>query len=176
MSSRFVYVTYIRTTPAKLWDALMKPEFTRRYWHGMHHESDWQVGSSWQMIFPEDLVHHGQMVNGRVCDTGEILAIEPPTRLVLKWRNEFRPDLKAEGYTRCTFDIVAHGEVTELRVIHEIDLDRSKMIEAVSSAWPNVLSQLKSFLETGKPLDFDAEAHRQPADGGERAMVEAPAA
>lgn len=171
MSSRFVYVTYIRTTPAKLWDALTKPEFTRQWWHGMHHESDWQVGSTWRMMFPEDLVHHGQKVDGRVCDTGEILAVEPPTRLVLKWRNEFRADLKAEGYTRCTFEIVAHGEVAELKVTHEIDLDHSKFIEGASNAWPEVLSNLKSLLETGKPLNIDVAHQQQPVEVGERARV-----
>jgi uncharacterized protein YndB with AHSA1/START domain len=141
----------------KLWDALTKPEFTRQWWHGMHQESDWQVGSAWRMMFPEDLLHHGRKVNGRICDAGEILAIDPPLRLVLKWRNEFRPDLKAEGYTRCAFEIVAHGEATELKVTHEIDRDGSKMIEAVSNAWPAVLSQLKSLLETGSALQIDVE-------------------
>jgi len=145
MSSRFVYVTYIRTTPAKLWEALTKREFTRQYWYGLHQESDWQVGSSWRLIFPD----------GRVGDTGEVLEIEAEKRLVIKWRNEFMPEAKAEGFTRCTFEITAHGDVTELRVVHEIDLDRSKMIETVSNGWPKVLSELKSFLETGKPLHLE---------------------
>jgi uncharacterized protein YndB with AHSA1/START domain len=149
MSSRFVYVTYIRTTPARLWEALTKPEFTRQYWCGMDLESGWQVGSPWRMKFPD----------GRVSDIGEVIEVEPERRLVLKWQNEFKPELKAEGFTTCTFDIVAHGDVTELRIVHEIDRDRSKMIEAVGNGWPKVLSELKSFLETGEPL------HLEPGEG-----------
>jgi uncharacterized protein YndB with AHSA1/START domain len=145
MSSRFVYVTYIRTTPTKLWEALTKPEFTRQFWYGIEPESDWRVGSPWRMRFPD----------GRIADTGEVVAVEPEKRLVLKWQNEFKPELKAEGFTTCTFDIVAHGDVTELRIVHEIDRDGSKMVEAVSNGWPKVLSELKSLLETGKPLHLE---------------------
>src|SRR5690242_247256 len=78
--SRFVYVTYIRTTPQKLWDALIKPEFTRQYWVGTWQDSDWQPGSSWKLMIPD----------GRVGDSGEVLESDPPRRLVLKWRNEFQ--------------------------------------------------------------------------------------
>jgi uncharacterized protein YndB with AHSA1/START domain len=84
MTERFVYVTYIRTTPEKLWDALLKPEFTRLYWAGVWHDCDWQQGSSWKLMFPD----------GRVADTGEVVEIDKPKRLVLKWRNEFRPELR----------------------------------------------------------------------------------
>src|SRR5262249_60398700 len=94
-SSTFVYVTFIRTTPEKLWLALTTPEFTKQYWFGMHQESTWKAGASWQLVFPD----------GRVADTGEIVEIDPPKRLVLKWRNEFRPELKSEGYSRCTVEL-----------------------------------------------------------------------
>jgi uncharacterized protein YndB with AHSA1/START domain len=76
-----------------LWDALSKPEFTRQYWFGSHQESGWKAGSSWKLIFPD----------GRLADSAEVVEIDPPRRLVLKWRNEFQPELKAEGYTRCIF-------------------------------------------------------------------------
>jgi uncharacterized protein YndB with AHSA1/START domain len=71
--SRFVYVTYIRTTPEKLWQALIDSEFTRRYWVGTWQESEWKPGSSWRIMIPD----------GRVADSGEILEIEPQRRLVL---------------------------------------------------------------------------------------------
>src|SRR5581483_10468752 len=87
MASRFVYVTYIRSTPEKVWEALIKPEFTRQYWFGAHAASDWQTGSSWT-LFGKD---------GKITDSGEVLEIDPPRRLVLKWRNEFVPEMKAEG-------------------------------------------------------------------------------
>ena len=92
MASTFVYVTYIRATPEKIWDALRKPEFTRQYFFGVTQESDWKVGSSWKMFGPD----------GAMTDSGEVLEFDAPRKLVLKWRNEFMPELKAEGYTRCT--------------------------------------------------------------------------
>jgi uncharacterized protein YndB with AHSA1/START domain len=137
----FIYVTYIRTSPERLWDALTQPEFTRQYWFGSHQETNWTVGSSWKLVFAD----------GRVADTGEVLEIDPPRRLVLKWRNEFRPEVKAEGYTRCTFEIEPEGEMVKLTVTHEADRPH-KLIDAVSIGWPRVLSSLKSLLETGQGL------------------------
>lgn len=142
MSDKFVYVTYIRTTREKLWDALTKPEFTRAYWWGVWHDCDWKVGSTWKMTYSD----------GSVCDSGEVVAIDPPHRLVLSWRNEFKPELKAEGYSRATFDLEQIGESVKLTVTHEINRDGSKFIEAVSGGWPMILASLKSFLETGEPL------------------------
>lgn len=147
--TRFVYVTYIRTSPERLWDALTQPDFTRRYWFGMHQESDWKQGSSWQLIFGD----------GRVADTGEVVEIDPPRRLVLKWRNEFRPEVKADGHTRCTFTIEPEGEIVKLTITHEADRPH-KLIEAVSGGWPRVLSSLKSLLETGEGLP---RTHKPPA-------------
>jgi uncharacterized protein YndB with AHSA1/START domain len=139
---RFVYVTYIKTTPEKLWDALRKPEFTRQYWFGVTQESSWEKGAAWKMIYPD----------GRVTDSGEVVDIDPPRRLVLKWRNEFMPDLKAEGYSQCVFEIVQEDSVCKLTITHEIDGHETKFIQAVSGGWPKVLSGLKSLLETGSSL------------------------
>jgi uncharacterized protein YndB with AHSA1/START domain len=93
--------------------------------------------------------------DGTVGDAGEVLEIEKPKRLVLRWRNEFMPELRAEGYSRCAFDIEGNGNVTKLTVTHEIDKTGSKFIEAVSGGWPKVLSNLKSLLETGEVLTAD---------------------
>jgi uncharacterized protein YndB with AHSA1/START domain len=90
--------------------------------------------------------------DGRLGDSGEVLEIDPPRKLVLKWRNEFRPELREEGYSRATFVLEPVGETVKLTVIHEIDRPQSKFIEAVSDGWPSILSSLKSLLETGKPL------------------------
>mgnify|MGYP000964903214 CR=1 FL=1 len=87
-----------------------------------------------------------------IADTGEILEIDRPKRLVIKWRNEFMPELKAEGWARCTIELEPAAESVKLTVIHEIDKTGSRFIEAVSGGWPKILSGLKSLLETGKPL------------------------
>jgi len=141
---RFVYVTYIRTTPEKLWEALLMPEFTRQYWFGVTLESDWKKGSTWKMVFPD----------GRVTDSGEVLEVEKPKRIVLKWLNEWRPELNAEGFSRCTMEIEPVEGATKLTVIHEIDKSESKVIEAVGGGWPRILSNLKTLLETNEPLDM----------------------
>ena len=140
--SSFVYVTYIRTTPEKLWAALTTPEFMKKYWFGMNVETDWQAGSPWELVFPD----------GRIADAGEILEIEKPRRLVLRWRNRFRPELHEEGYARCVMEIEPAGEVVKLTITHEIDRPSSKLIGAVSIGWPKILSSLKTLLETGAPL------------------------
>ena len=105
-----MYVTYIRTTPEKLWRALIEPEFTRQYWAGTWQECDWKVGSPWKIMIPD----------GRVGDNGEVLEIEPMRKLVLSWRNEFKPELRAEGYSRMTYLLEPQGDMVKLTVIHEI--------------------------------------------------------
>ena len=142
-SSRFVYVTYIRTTAAKLWEALLEPEFTRQYWVETWQDCQWTVGAEWKLMIPD----------GRVGDSGEVLEIIPEKRLVLSWRNEFKPELKVEGYSRCTYELEQLGDAVKLTVIHEIDVANSKLIEGVSSGWPHLLSSLKSLLETGESLE-----------------------
>jgi uncharacterized protein YndB with AHSA1/START domain len=106
----------------------------------MHCESDWKAGSPWRLMFQD----------GRVADTGEIVEVERPRRVVIKWRNEFKPELKAEGYSRCTIDIEPIGAAVKLTITHEMERPGTKFIEAVSGGWPRILSNLKSLLETGE--------------------------
>ena len=136
---QFVYVIFIKTTAEKLWDALTDPEMNKKYWFGAHQESQWTAGSSWKIVFPD----------GGVANTGEIIEADPPKRLVIKWRNEFRPELKAEGTSRCTMQIEPVDGAVKLTITHALDGDGTKFIEAVSGGWPLILSNLKSLLETG---------------------------
>jgi uncharacterized protein YndB with AHSA1/START domain len=144
---QFVYVTYIRTTPEKLWKALIEPEFTRQFWCNTTQESEWKPGATWKILMPD----------GAVADSGEVVEIDPHRRLVLKWRNEFRPELKAEGYSRLTYQLEPEGKSVKLTVIHEMEKEGSKFIEAVSSGWPHILASLKSLLETGESLEETRE-------------------
>jgi uncharacterized protein YndB with AHSA1/START domain len=137
--SSFVYVTFIRTTPGKLWEALTDPQLIRKYWFDATVECGWKKGSPWKM---------GRQ-DGSLTDTGEILEIEPPLRMVIRWQVEWNPELKAEGPSRCTIELVPVDNAVKLTVTHEIDRPESKLIAAVSIAWPYVLSNLKSLLETG---------------------------
>ncbi len=140
--SKFVYVTFIRTTPEKLWRALTEPEFTKQYWAGTWQESDWKVGSDWKIMIPD----------GRVGDSGKVLEYDPPRRLVISWRNEFMPEFKAEGHSTCTYVIEPAGTAMKLTLTHEIDVPNSKVIGGVSEGWPHLLASLKSLLETGESL------------------------
>ena len=137
--SRFVYVIYIRTTPEKLWSALTSADFAQQYWRGARPEAEWKVGGSWKLVFPD----------GRAADTGEIVEFEPAKRLGIRWRNEFRPELKAEGWSLCTMEIEPIGEAVKLTIVHSIELEASKFIAAVTEGWPQILSNLKSLIETG---------------------------
>ncbi|HEY1735689.1 MAG TPA: SRPBCC family protein [Methylovirgula sp.] len=143
MASRFLYVTYIRTTPERLWEALLKPEFMAQYWCETVQDCEWKVGATWKLMIPD----------GRVGDAGEVLEIDPPKKLVLSWRNEFRPELREEGFSRATFELEPAGDMVKLTVTHEMDRPNSKLIDAVSGGWPALLSSLKSLLETGTPLE-----------------------
>jgi uncharacterized protein YndB with AHSA1/START domain len=140
--SKFVYVTYIRTSREKLWDALTRPEFTSRYWSGTTQKSDWSVGSSWSIYTPD----------GRLWDTGKIFEADHPRKLVLSWRNEHFPEMKAEGFTRLTYELEPFEDAVKLTLTHEIDVENSKIIGAVGQGWPAVLASVKSLLETGEPL------------------------
>ena len=137
--STFVYVTYIRTTPEKLWSALTDSEFMKQYWFGMHGESQWTAGAPWTLVSPD----------GQVFDAGEIVEAEPPRRLVIRWQNQHKPELKAEGASQCTMELEPTGTAIKLSITHTIEREPSKFIEAVSGGWPKVISNLKSVLETG---------------------------
>ena len=99
-ASRFVYVTYIRTTPERLWSALTSPEFTRQYWLGIQPQAEWRVGGAWKLSRPD----------GQVADAGEIVEFEPERRLAIRWRHELSPELKAEGWSLCTMELERAGE------------------------------------------------------------------
>jgi uncharacterized protein YndB with AHSA1/START domain len=137
--STFVYVTYIRTTPDKLWSALTDAELIQQYWFGVCCESRWTAGSPWKLVYPD----------GRNTDAGEIVEAEPPRRLVIRWQHQDQPELKAEGESLCTIEIGASGPAVRLSLTHSIAREPSQFIAAVSVAWPMVISNLKSLLETG---------------------------
>jgi len=99
----------------------------------------WTAGSPWKTVSP----------SGQVLDAGEIVEADPPRRLVIRWQNQFKPELKAEGASLCTMEIERSGTATKLSITHSIERDASKLIDAVSGGWPKVVSNLKSLLETG---------------------------
>jgi uncharacterized protein YndB with AHSA1/START domain len=140
--SRFVYVTYVSTTPAKLWQALIDPEFTAKYWQ---HEnvSDWKPGSRWE---------HRRSSKKRVLDmVGKVIESAPPRRLVLTWADP-ADEAREEKHSKVTIEIKPFRGVARLTVIHDNIEPGSGMLEGITDGWPKVLSSLKSLLEAGQPL------------------------
>lgn len=133
----FVYTTYIKTTPEKLWNAITNPEFTCQYWKYDNLSTDWKKGSEWK---------HMNKETGETLIVGKVLDSNPPKRLVLSWMD---PEDK-EDYTEVSFDIEAIEDFVRLNVVHGKFKADSTMAGKVSMGWPLVLANLKSFLETGK--------------------------
>ncbi len=139
--SEFVYVTYINTTPEKLWEALTNAEFMKQYWFGSNFETDWKVGSTIKET----------MRDGKPGFQGEILKFEPPSVLSYTFYTE------SETKTQVTFDIKPQGGAVKLTTTHEGYEPGSKDYQSISGGWAAVLSSLKTLLETGKPLEIDEE-------------------
>jgi uncharacterized protein YndB with AHSA1/START domain len=138
---RFVYVTYIATTAQQVWDALLKGELTRQYW-GHENVSDWKPGSKWQHV-ADDGKRTVRLV-------GEVLESVPNRRLVMTWGDAVAAADKAKR-SRVAIDIETVGEMVRLTVTH--DELSPQMRRDITNGWPRVLSSLKSFLETGRPLN-----------------------
>jgi uncharacterized protein YndB with AHSA1/START domain len=140
---KFVYVTYIATTPETLWRALTDGAFTRQYWFGTTVESDWTLGS--RVTFRSD---------GELHDAGEVLECEPCRRLSYSWHVEFHEIFRREKPSRVTFELEPMGAEVKLTVTHDQFEPGSKVHAAVSNGWPMILSSLKSLLETGHASTF----------------------
>lgn len=141
----FVYVTYIATTPEKLWEALTCSDFTEQYFFGSQIESDWREGST---------ITYSR--NGKVSDHGVILKCEPYRLLSFTW-NYVGDSIVREQPSRVTFELKPLEATVKLTLKHEHlapgDLvDQDDTFEGLNNGWPAVLSNLKSLLETGKTL------------------------
>ena len=143
----FVYVTYILSTPEKVFDAITRPDIASRYW-GHENVSDWKIGSKWEHVRANE--------TRKVELVGEVIENSPPSRLVISWANASQAS-DPESYSRVTFDIVEYDNMVRLTVSHDELEAGSGMANGVSKGWPAVLSSLKSFLETGNPIDIFAK-------------------
>ena len=144
-SQEFVYVTYIKTTPEKLWEALTSAEFTRQYWFGIAVTSDWKVGSTVKYL-----------KEGDAKVEGKVLIADRPKCLSYTFRETFGESSK-EPPTKVTLELEpeAGTGTVRLTVTHSDFVPNSKHRPSISQGWPAVLSGLKSLLETGKTLEFE---------------------
>ena len=143
----FVYVTYIETTPDRLWDALTNSSFTRQYWFDTELKSDWKVGSPLALV-----------TGGETTDTGEILEADPPRRLAYTFKHVRDEEMRKEPATKVVFTLEPHGAIVKLTVTHEGFGAGSKLLDGISKGWPAILSGLKSLLETDKAVTIPPAA------------------
>ena len=151
----YVYVTYIAATPEKTWKALTEIDMMREWWVdpkagcSRANVSDWKPGSGWK---------HQRMDGSDMVDiVGKVVENTPPRRLVFTWA---RPSEEADvsKHSRVTMDIEPYTDsMVRLTVTHD-ELDEA-MLKGISGGWPTVLSNLKTFLETGRALPYVPAAH-----------------
>lgn len=158
-----VYRIYIKATPERVWDAITKPEWTDRYGYGGLTDYDFTPGAKFGTRPSESMVKASKEMGYQVPDViidGEVVEAEPPRRLVLTWRMLMDPDIAAEGFTRLSYELKEAAGGTKLTVVHELE-NAPKLAAMVEGAaedqgggggWAWILSDLKSLLETGKPL------------------------
>jgi uncharacterized protein YndB with AHSA1/START domain len=160
----FVYTIYIQTTPEHLWQALTDPAFTRRYW-GATHDTDWKAGSP--MVW-----HYGGVT---IADPAQmVLEAEPYRHLSYSWQSitpefaktvgfsdEYFEKVAAEPRSKVTFEIEPVGAQVKLTVVHEGFEPGSQTLQSVTMGWPVILSNLKTLLETGEPMQASMDTTRQ---------------
>lgn len=155
-TTSFVYVTYIRSTPEKVFEAITRPEIARRYW-GHENVSDWKSGSSWQHVRADE--------QRTVELVGKVVEVSPPTRLVITWAGASQAADPA-AYSRVCFDIAADDGLVRLTVTHDELEAGSGMARGIQAGWPIVLSSLKSLLETGQGIDILARKRAAASRSG----------
>jgi uncharacterized protein YndB with AHSA1/START domain len=136
-----VFEIYIKTTPERLWEAITDPDLRSRYTFGMRVESDWTPGSRFEGTHP---AAPGPLT------AGENLEVDPPRRLVQSFNALWSDDVQAEGTSRVTWEIEPVGDSCRLLVTH--DQLREGANDQIYSGWPQILSGLKTLLETGETL------------------------
>jgi uncharacterized protein YndB with AHSA1/START domain len=138
----FVYVTYIATTPERLWEALTRGEITKKYWYGRRLESTWAVGS------PVEFFDRDTQVR---TDSGVVLEYDPPRRLSYSFLFELDEEAKEMAHSRVTFTLEPQEGMVKLTLVHD-ELPSEEVAQGFREGWSPILSSLKTLLETGKPL------------------------
>lgn len=137
-----VYITYIRTTPQKVWDALTQSAFTKQFFFGRTVESDWKQGSAWRLV----------MEDGKTDVAGKVLISDPPRKLQVTWVVEWL-DGAPKDPAIITYDIAQAGDLVKLTMTQHTDAKiPRKFLEGGKQGWAAILSSLKSLLETGEAL------------------------
>jgi uncharacterized protein YndB with AHSA1/START domain len=160
MPETFIYATYIRTTPEKLWEALTSGDFSEKYWFGFRIELEQKAGGRLRIVPPKGMEHLGD-------HAAEVLVCEPLRKLVFTWnmKDKDKPEVakKRTSLSRVTYELKQMGPQVRLRLIHENllteDIEKNPdTFQGINNGWPAVLSSLKSLLETGEAIAFVHES------------------
>lgn len=153
-----VFKIFIRATPQAIWDAITKPEFTEQWGYGLRDEYDLRPGGEYRGMANAAMVAMG--MTGVIVD-GEVLEADPPRKLVITWRMFIDPAMRAEGFTKLTYEIVeGRGGVSRLDVVHDVTgrpghgamVAGDKQGPGTGAGWMWILSDLKSMLEGGHAM------------------------
>ena len=151
-----VYQVFIKADPLRIWDAITKPEFTQRYFHGTRADHELRAGGAYRSLAGDG--------DGVLVVDGEVLEVDPPRRFVHTWHALYDPELGAEEPSRVTWEIEAQDGVCRLTVTHELagmpslaamTSGNNEFGEMGGGGWPWVLSDLKTLLETGEAFPKD---------------------
>lgn len=163
-----VYRVYIKAPPRAVWDAITRPEWTVRYGYAGLVDYDLRAGGQFRIHANEGMKAHPGVPD--VISDGEVVEADPPRKLVQTWRMLMTPELAAEGFTRLTYELEeVRGGVTRLTVTH--DTSNAPLFAAVTAGeredegagggWNEILSGLKTLLETGQQLPFQSGRPRE---------------
>ena len=160
-----VYTIYIASTPEKVWEALTSAEYSRDYFSGFGVEVEDRVGGAFVLRAPDGSVHI----------SGEVVAYDPPRKLVITFNVNWPGLIEALGETLVTYEIEQSGESVRLTMTEanerEIDED---ILSGGRAGWPAILSSFKSVLETGKPLSIKMEPPKRMLEALKRLGVKVP--
>ena len=154
-NNEFVYATYIRTTPEKLWEALTSGDFSEKYWMGFRIEVELKVGGKVRIVPPKNPELYGD-------HAGKVLACEPMRKLTYTFVTKDTPEVakKRVSPSSVTYELTPMGQMVKLRIIHENllpeDIEKNpNQFRGINNGWPAIMSSLKSLLETGEAITLD---------------------
>jgi len=152
--NEFIYTTFIRTTPEKLWEALTNGDFSQKYWMGFRIEIELKTGGTVRILPPKDPEVYGD-------HAGKVLACEPGRKLAYTFGSKDKPEVakKRQSPSRVTYELTPMGPLVKFRLIHENllpeDIEKDpNQFKGINNGWPAIISSLKSLIETGEPITF----------------------
>ena len=157
-----MYRVYIKASPETIWEAVTQPEWTVKYGYAPLVDYELRAGGAFRAHANEGMKALGCP---DIISDGEVIEVDPPRKLVQTWRMTMTPEMAAEAFTRLTYDIEpVRGGVTKVTVTHDVTgaplwaamLRGEGETGGAGGGWSEILSGLKTLLETGEQLPFQS--------------------